>query len=110
MQLPLSKYIELNVNNFQLVGEMRYDLTYGFECDNPKVMEMLGMFHAKEVEILRMDDDYFMGIRAETFCLELGYSEMNYYPQQVTYDVLVITANHKGFRVSKVYQLRGGII
>lgn len=74
-----------------------------FECntidlrDKPKayaekVYTLLDRFHAKNVYCVKKDDELFCGIRANTFCIEVGYSEVG------NDKIYLITGNHKGIR------------
>lgn len=57
-------------------------------------MLKLRMFHTKDVEVIRKDDEMFCGLRANTFVIERGFSEVF----GIDVVVYVITANHKGCR------------
>lgn len=66
-------------------------------------------FHATEIYEHTEDDDYFAGIRANHFVIEIGYVE--YAPKGTTsYSVeepnfILVTANHKGTRISKLLEI-----
>lgn len=55
-------------------------------------IDELTVFHAKEVFMIEKDDEYFCGIRADHFVVEIGFSERR--PGKI----YLITANHKGHR------------
>jgi hypothetical protein len=59
--------------------------------------EILEYFHCNEVYQLLLDDDYFKGIRANTFCIEVGWSEC-YTVVTECPTLYIVTANHKGIR------------
>lgn len=95
----IDKVIQEYVGCLYKSGNMVYD-TYGKytmldkERSDGKVHFEIFMkrFHTKKVYSIVLEDDYFCGIRANTFVIEYGNSEYaigNYY---------VITANHKGLR------------
>lgn len=54
--------------------------------------EYLNAFHMNELYLVERDDEYFCGIRANHFCVEVGYSENDNEKQ------ILISANHKGVR------------
>lgn len=57
-------------------------------------MLYLRSFHAKDVDIIRKDDEWFCGIRANTFIIERGFCEL----LGIGTVVYLINANHKGCR------------
>lgn len=59
---------------------------------NPKQIDYLNGFHMRKMFLLERDDDYFAGIRANHFCIEVGINEFG---PGIFY---LITANHKGCR------------
>ena len=74
-------------------------------------MQILRFFHANEVYQLNLDDDYFKGIRANTFCIEVGWSELYsvYRNGAETYPALyLVTANHKGTRMITMWAVEEG--
>lgn len=52
----------------------------------------LNEFHMSSLYLVTRDDDYFCNIRANHFCVEVGYNEISNEKQ------ILITANHKGMR------------
>ena len=61
----------------------------------PDDIHKLNCFHATDVDMVTLDDEYFCGIRANHFCIEFGWSEED---SDNTPHIL-ISANHKGIRV-----------
>ena len=77
-----------------------------------KMAEVLEYFHCNEVYQLNLDDDYFRGIRANTFCIEVGWSEYHFEEKSgVSHHPMLylITANHKGTRMLTMYATEVGI-
>ena len=66
-------------------------------------------FHATKIYEHTENDDYFAGIRANHFMIEIGYAE--YAPENVTSwsvdepNLILVTANHKGTRISKLLEI-----
>ncbi len=56
-------------------------------------IELLNKFHAKNIRQINMNDSYFCGIKANTFCIEAGESE-----EDSENEYFLISANHKGMR------------
>lgn len=54
----------------------------------------LDVFHVQNVYMTTMNDDYFLGMRANHFVIEEGYSE-----QHGNTTVYLVSANHKGTRL-----------
>lgn len=57
--------------------------------------DILNAFHMTELYLVERNDDYFCGIRANHFCVEVGFSELNNDNEQQ----ILISANHKGIRM-----------
>ena len=89
----------------EFIGEVKFGK---FKKDyNEFVEEILSSFHADSYETIELEDDYFMHIRANNFVIEKGWSEELFDviddDLHMQRDVYILTANHKGIRVSKVY-------
>lgn len=87
------------INELYKVGNTVYDTYNNYTVGDGFVgLEMesyqrfIERYHANKVYSLKLDDDYFCGVRANTFVVEYGYSE------RVRGEYYVITANHKGLR------------
>ena len=61
----------------------------------PSDIHRLNCFHATDVDMVELDDQYFCGIRANHFCIEFGWNEED--DDHMTH--ILISANHKGIRV-----------
>ena len=86
MNKILAKLIEKSCkNNALFCGKSLTELT-------KDDMHILSGFHTSDVDMIVLNDDYFCGIRANHFVIEIGQSE--YYEG----DLVLITANHKGTR------------
>ena len=86
MNKILEKLIEQAcTNNALFYGKLLTDLT-------KDEMDILSSFHAIDVDMIVLKDDYFCGIRADHFFIEFGWSECH------EGDLILITANHKGSR------------
>ncbi len=57
---------------------------------NDDELSELDAFHMQEVYLLQKDDDYIGRVRANSFVLEIGYSEIR------EGSFALLTANHKG--------------
>lgn len=64
-------------------------------------IEELNQFHMDEVVLVRKNDDYFCGLRANHFVVEIGWSE-NKEDHSVVY---LITCNHKGLRAMTMIEM-----
>ena len=82
------KVLEAAYNNckFEAKG-WNYETCYALES-----------FHMQEVYMVEREDDYFRGIRADHFCVELGWTEDDPLHDKDfdKYTYCVVTANHKG--------------
>lgn len=67
--------------------------------------EPLECFHMKEVYLVERDDDYFCGIRADHFCVEIGTTEEDPLGNVRDHTYCVVTANHKGQRMWCMFNL-----
>ncbi|MBL1228287.1 hypothetical protein IW492_03445 [Enterococcus sp. BWB1-3] len=65
----------------------------------PANIEDLNAFHMEKIELIEKNDDYFCGIRADHFAVEIGMSEHH---SGVVY---LISANHKGIRVMTMIEM-----
>ncbi|HAQ0870665.1 TPA: hypothetical protein IW675_003063, partial [Enterococcus faecium] len=68
--------------------------------NNKKIFNFLKGFHTKDSTIVTRDDDYFVGLRANHFVVEVGYSEQPYDGDGEEQRYAIITANHKGSRLT----------
>ena len=75
-------------------------LTERFDYSKPmNEDDIFGSFHSELILGVEKKDDYFCGIRANHFCVEIGWSEM-------IYGVFaIVTGNHKGTRVSTIFKV-----
>lgn len=63
-------------------------------------IEKLNAFHAQDVMMIELPDEYFCGMRANHFVVEFGWSELSYHDEGETpISQILITANHKGVRM-----------
>ena len=96
--LLLSALETLNSNSFEGA-----DRTCVFEAkdfkENPDIEDLWHYFHAERIVQIKKNDDYFLGIRANTFCVEYGYSE------NLVNKLLIVTANYKGDRSHVIVRL-----
>lgn len=65
-------------------------------------------FHLDKVFLVERNDDYFCGIRASHFTVEIGWTEID--PLRKTQEdrahiYCIVTANHKGTRRSMMFNL-----
>ena len=75
-----------------------------FEYNDGGVDEVISQFHMTSATVVKMNDDYFCGIRANHFVVEFGWSEAE------EGDFLLITSNHKGFRMSVYFKIDDKIL
>lgn len=101
MELSLENYIGIiaDSKNFKHIGI----IDFSNKTFPEQAWDYFITFHAQEVGKLELEDEYYFDLRADTFVIEYGYSEVG------TEDVLIVTANHKGLRTSSVYLLEHGI-
>lgn len=96
------------LKNAQEIGKVVF-YEDGIESDEETYAAFCS-FHAVQVLEHTEDDDYFVGIRANHFSIEIGYVE--YAPKNsVSWSVdkpnfVLITANHKGTRISKLLEIK----
>lgn len=84
----------LHKNNAVIYCKSLTDLT---ESD----IELLNGFHMNEVSSFYLNDEYFLGMRANHFAVEFGWNEHNEDgPEQV-----LISANHKGIRLVSLFNV-----
>ena len=91
------------------INELYQNSPYRFEIMSdptykpiaPKDLEIYTGFHASAIYSFEKDDAYACGIRANHFVVEEGYSE---YADGLWY---VVTANHKGIRMSAMFVVGG---
>lgn len=100
-----AKYLDDCVE-IEKVGRITFEPFNGFDSPDmneniitsgKNLMTILGSFHAREVRVLKCDDNYLFGIRADTHLFEFGYSEYDYK------DYMIHTGNHKGQRIIDIY-------
>lgn len=63
-------------------------------------IELLNGFHMTEILSFELNDEYFLGMRANHFCVEIGYNEHIEGATQV-----LISANHKGVRLISLFNV-----
>lgn len=73
------------------------DMNENIRTSGKDLMTILGSFHPREVRVLERDDNYLLGIRANTHILEFGYSEYD------NKKYMIHTGNHKGRRIIDIY-------
>lgn len=82
-----------------------------FQCVDLRSLDenkigVLESFHMQELYLLEENDDYFCGIRADHFCIEIGFSEYAYAEEEEEGNNLaLITANHKGTRLMTLLKI-----
>lgn len=77
------------------------------DMNHTAVVGFLDGFHTDDVYVLKQNDDYLFGIRANTFVVEIGWHEyFGKFDEQTT--CFLVSANHKGSRVQKLYVEKGG--
>lgn len=74
-------------------------VSVGEEC------EALDLFHAEDVYLVTREDDYFCGLRADHFVVELGWTEADLPDDELYQHYCVVTANHKGNRQSVMFKI-----
>ena len=95
---------------FRSTDKLLYSASFSpYDNNSDKDMEaVLEYFHCREVYQLDLNDDYFKGIRANTFCIEVGWSE-TYLTEKHGRDcspvIYIVTANHKGTRMFTMYAI-----
>ena len=110
-KVDTKEYLEKLSNETDYVGS----ITFGDFKDmtSRQAEKILSTFHANKYKTLELDDDMFAGIRANHFVIEIGDSEelvidkgdgddSIYQPM-----VYVVSANHKGIRMSNVFVEKG---
>ncbi len=102
------KFSEYISENYKEVAEIIFD-----EDEVTAEGDIMAMqaFHAEKVHMLEASDDYLFGIRANHFVVEEGMSEsfvkiigqgMND-KDFIPYPCFLVSANHKGIRIQKLY-------
>lgn len=93
INVNVEKYLELlyKTDGFAVIDGQ---FTDRFNEIPQATFAILNTFHASNVFMIERDDDYFCGIRADHFVVEVGVSEM--LDEDTT--VYVVSANHKGLR------------
>lgn len=74
----------------ELVKDFGYD---------EKVDNVVNTFHMTSATVIKTNDDYFCGLRANHFLVEYGWSEED------EGHLILVTANHKGFRMSVYFKV-----
>lgn len=72
-------------------SEVVFEINFYEDIYQEDIDELM-LFHAKKVFMVEKDDEYYCGIRANHFVIEVGYSEMR------AGLIYLVTANHKGNR------------
>ena len=69
-------------------------------------------FHAKNVAIVKADDDYLCGMRADHFVVEIGISENDDYDdnEDSLNIYFLVSANHKGARLMTLFRVSRKIL
>ena len=94
------KYNDCDVD--YLINKFNYtELLYNMVTDivEPAKFEMYTSFHSELVFCVEKNDDYFCGIRANHFSVEIGWTETT------PGTFVIVTGNHKGLRLSTMYKL-----
>jgi hypothetical protein len=95
------------INQSKEIGKIVFYEDY-METDNETYLAY-SSFHATKIYEHTEDDNYFAGIRANHFAIEVGYVE--YAPKDtISWSVeepnfILVTANHKGTRISKLLEI-----
>lgn len=95
----------LLVSNISFLGEESID------SETLKIRKFISVFHTKQVYMIEQKDEYFAGIRADHFVVEVGFSENSIEDSDNTGDIndekkyALITANHKGERRISIVDL-----
>lgn len=99
ISINLENYIQSIYDNedFRIIDNHNIDDLHNLNLTN---LEVLNSFHARTVLKVERDDNYFCGIRANHFAIEVGWSESLLEDDSTVY---VVTANHKGVRVVTVF-------
>lgn len=66
---------------------------------NETAIKFLSGFHTEDSAMIERQDDYFVGLRANHFVIEIGKSEYPYENDRLDQKYALVTANHKGKRV-----------
>lgn len=86
-----------------ILDTSQYDLMNLPRGVREKVLQVLQKFHANDVYCLKEDDELLCGIRANTFCVEVGYTE----EISKRHKIYLISGNHKGIRKQiMLYQMQ----
>ena len=84
----------------ELIGTIVFDEDE-IESD-VETLKIFSGFHAEKIVEHKEPDEYFAGIRANHFAIEIGWSE---FAEDLDNDlIVVVTANHKGTRISKLWK------
>lgn len=67
--------------------------------------KLLNAFHAYNVVCVKKNDEYFCGIRANTFCVEFGDLEPGDF-EGAGAEVVLVSGNYEGFRVHTLMEYR----
>lgn len=97
-------YSDYVLENYELDCEITFEEDGVTVDGNPFAMHS---FHAENVRMLEAHDEYLFGIRANHFVVEEGSSEDHVRGNEKdgyqTRNSILVSANHKGFRVQKYF-------
>lgn len=93
--------------NIIFSGINLYGTEYDPYTDNIYAIEFLKRFHTQDASLITEDDNYFVGMRANHFIVEIGYSENPFGEDNIEQKYAIITANHKGNRLVTGIRLNG---
>lgn len=99
-QLIMEITNQYNMNEIIFKHLNLFDSSTNNNENNKKIFNFLKGFHTKDSTIVTRDDDYFVGLRANHFVVEVGYSEQPYDGDGEEQRYAIITANHKGSRLT----------
>lgn len=89
----------LKESNSNLIGEIVFR-DNEIETEE-KTLTVVSGFHAEKIINHKEPDEYFAGLRANHFSVEIGWSEFS----DLEDIIIIVTANHKGTRISKVWKV-----
>ena len=75
-----------------------FDLNDNYENVTSNLLDFLQAFHTEDSTMIVENDNYFVGLRADHFVVEVGYSEFPLGDDKIDQKYAIITANHKGTR------------
>lgn len=75
-----------------------FDIKDNYENSTSNLIDFLKALHTEDSTMIIENDDYFVGLRADRFVVEVGYSEFPLGHDKIDQKYAIITANHKGTR------------